>query len=520
MLGLTLHRYIFLFGISILGGAMLFGEVSTSVAQFILFGNWLLEGKFRWKLQTLKSNRVFWVLASLYLLHLAGLLYTDSMYWALRDLRIKIPLLLLPLVFFSSRPLSLKELHNLLYLFVTGIVLSSFWCLYYNYTHEVNDARDISRFISHIRFGLFINMGICSLVYFIITSSSPAKRILYALVIVYLYFFMVKISLVTGLVLSAILAAVFTVYIILKQPLKIKLVSFLVFALVTFFLVYLVKAKWEDFTYVDTSEKNQPKAISQSGRPYSVIRSNRHTENGFYIAYNIQYDEMEAMWHKRSKIYIYSKDAKGNPIAGNLIRYLASKGLTKDSAGVAGLSEEDIRNVEKGANNYKYVNASPVEKRIRELFWEYEDYREGINPSGNTLLMRMEFWKTGMYIFKTNLLFGVGTGDDWKTFEKAYEETNSRLIKDWRLKSHNQFLAIAVSFGMIGLIIFLVYLFYPLVKLYRKLHPLYVMFFAIAVISFLTEDTLETQTGVTFFAYFNTLFLWMASAGEKDDQKL
>jgi len=35
----------------------------------------------------------------------------------------------------------------------------------------------------------------------------------------------------------------------------------------------------------------------------------------------------------------------------------------------------------------------------------------------------------------------------------------------------------------------------------------YLSFFIIAVISFLTEDTLETQAGVTFFAFFNSFFL-------------
>jgi hypothetical protein len=38
---------------------------------------------------------------------------------------------------------------------------------------------------------------------------------------------------------------------------------------------------------------------------------------------------------------------------------------------------------------------------------------------------------------------------------------------------------------------------------------LYITFFLIAVVSFLTEDTLETQAGVTFFAFFNSFFLFV-----------
>jgi hypothetical protein len=32
-------------------------------------------------------------------------------------------------------------------------------------------------------------------------------------------------------------------------------------------------------------------------------------------------------------------------------------------------------------------------------------------------------------------------------------------------------------------------------------------FFVLAIMSFFLEDTLESQAGITFFAFFNTLFL-------------
>jgi hypothetical protein len=35
-----------------------------------------------------------------------------------------------------------------------------------------------------------------------------------------------------------------------------------------------------------------------------------------------------------------------------------------------------------------------------------------------------------------------------------------------------------------------------------------VVFWMIAMISFLTEDTLETQAGATFFSLFNSVFLF------------
>ena len=109
MLSATWHRHIFLFGLIGLAAGMLFGTVPTSVPQIILATNWLLEGNFSSKWQQLKSNKIFWVLISLFFLHVIGMTYTDNIQKGLDDLRNKMPLLVLPLILFSTKPLSIKE---------------------------------------------------------------------------------------------------------------------------------------------------------------------------------------------------------------------------------------------------------------------------------------------------------------------------------------------------------------------------------------------------------------------------
>ncbi len=116
-------------------------------------------------------------------------------------------------------------------------------------------------------------------------------------------------------------------------------------------------------------------------------------------------------------------------------------------------------------------------------------------------------------------VFGVGTGDIQDSFNKMYIDTQSKLNPEWRLRCHNQYLAIAVAFGFFGLLIFIFYLVYPAITLRKKLHYLYWPFFLIVLLSFITEDTLETQSGVTFFVFFNTLFLWLASSKTTTDFK-
>lgn len=488
---------------------MLFGTVPTSIPQIILFSNWVFEGNFKEKFKALKANKIFWILSAVFIMHLFGLMTTANLDPGLDDVRIKIPLMLLPLIFFSSKPLNKKELNLLLSLFVTGIVLSSLWCIYYYFSHTLVDLRKISRFMSHIRLGLFINMGICTLAYFIMESEKMIDKIVSVAVILYLLGFMLMFGLVTGLVLFALVSIAFVFYLLIKQNIKIKLAAVLLLLIGAASSVLFVADEWKKNNFIDPSQNNIAKEKSATGRTYFKAEGNMQTENGFYMARNIQYEELYSEWPKLSKLGVFDADKKNNPVLWTMLRYMTSKGLTKDSAGLLQLSMEDVANIEHGVTNYKYAEASALRIRVKDFLSEYQNYKNGANPSGNTMLMRFEFWKAAVYIIKRNVWTGVGTGDAQAAFNKAYMRTETKLTHDWWLRSHNQFLAIAVSFGVIGLTLFIFSLIYPAVVLRKKLSGLYFAFLFIAVVSFLTEDTLESQSGVSFFAYFNTLFLWL-----------
>jgi hypothetical protein len=218
---------------------------------------------------------------------------------------------------------------------------------------------------------------------------------------------------------------------------------------------------------------------------------------------------LEASWNKRSKIKYTDKDLKGNEIDFTLIRFLTSKGVRKDEDAVNALSSQEVAAIERGVVNVNYQNISSIEGRIHEIFWELDLYKTSGDPNGHSITQRFEFWKAALGIIKENVLFGVGTGDIKNAFELEYDKMKSPLIKEWRLRSHNQYLSITVAFGIIGLLWFLITLIYPMILFNKTFDYLYITFFLIAIVSFFTEDTLETQAGVTFFAFFNSFFLFI-----------
>ena len=86
----------------------------NSVCTGLLVINWIAAGNLKQKLNTLRTSKIFWVLISLFLLHLMGLLYTSNFEYALKDLKIKLPIFFLPIVFITSPPLTVREFRSIL----------------------------------------------------------------------------------------------------------------------------------------------------------------------------------------------------------------------------------------------------------------------------------------------------------------------------------------------------------------------------------------------------------------------
>ena len=106
-------------------------------------------------------------------------------------------------------------------------------------------------------------------------------------------------------------------------------------------------------------------------------------------------------------------------------------------------------------------------------------------------------------------LIGIGTGDINSAFQLQYEKMGSKLDPAFRWRTHNQYLAIFVTFGAVGLLWFMFSLFFPAARLQKYGDYYYLTFFMIFMLSMFSEDTLETQVGVTQFAFFSSYYLFL-----------
>ncbi len=462
-------------------------------------------------------NKPAMLFSSILLMHCIGLFFTTDFDYAIKDIRTKFPIFLLPLVLSTSRAFDKKTFYRFMMLFVLAVLIRSVWNTWMIATHHFIDIRDVSRNVSHIIFSLLLSLSIFTLLFFLFKRNlfhSWQKGIM-LLCLVWFLVYIIKSQSITGLSITLITLFVMVSILIFKTKNRyLKATFILIILFVPLSLFFSLRSIIRDYYHVNPVDFTKLEKTTTRGNPYIHNIHATQTENGNYLWIYIQWDEMRSAWNKRSRIPFDSLNLKSAPVAFTVVRYLTSLGWRKDADAIEKLKPDDINAIEKGVANQIFLRDFGVRGRIYEFLWGFDNYRETGNPTGSTLMQRLEFWKASIGIIQENWLTGVGTGDMNIAFRDQYEKMHTKLSPDQRWRSHNQFLSIFIGFGIAGLLWFLLSLFYPPVMLHRLDDYFFLVFLIISVSSMFTGDTIESQTGVSFFAIFYTLFLFARK--EKD----
>jgi len=482
-----------------------------SLSQLIIGLNWLAEGDLAIKWKRFTTNKAALVLCSFYVMHLLGLIYTTDFTYGMEDIRKKVPLLIMPFLFCTSNPINEKGKRIILFCFIGTVTVVTFIGLYLVYKHAFIDIHKISPFVSPIRLALMIVLSVFLLFGYVFSTSWKPSSLLVLAWSLWLMIYLVIMESLTGVVITCIIAAVLLIYYAIKQIKNGKRLhgSLIIGLFVAGFISISAYLNHFHHKYFPEPEKvSVQDKVSVNGHVYDNYLS-QNVENGHFVGTYISWGEMRSEWNKKGHIGFDSLDKKGNELKFTLVRYLTSKDLRKDSSGVSQLTAEDIRAIEGGIPNYNFTATSSMEFRLYQAIWEIEDYRRGGNINGHSITQRFEFWRAAVGIVKQHILIGVGTGNVKKAFAEQYDKMHSQLIDKFRLRSHNQYLEIMVGFGLVGLLWMLVSLIYPAIAMKKLYSYAYIIFWIIVVFSMCSEDTLEEQAGVTFYAFFNSFFLFV-----------
>ena len=522
----------YLLGLLMVAVGLTLSPFLMGMSQFWLVLVWLVDaftppfkgvGGIKHKLSQFIHNKAAVLLVAFYLMHVVGLLWTSDFEYALKDLRVKLPILVMPLVLSSMEPLDRKRFDFVMLVYVLSVFVATLFSSVSYWRHDYEDIREISHFISHIRFCLNIVFCIAIICWYIVKTKVPEpvegpsyfgikaainRFLQYFLLIWFAYQIYIFESL-SGYVILAAVIIVSAVYAFLRWKkgrgwrIAVGVSALAVLLIGTFVVVHQIKPLLK-VEQVDFSTLEKKTAL---GNDYWHDTVCNPVEDGKYVGLYYCHKELQEAWPQRSDLPLGGTTTNGENLEATLVRYLTSKDLRKDAQGVMALTEEDIHNIEQGVANYNNWKHPGLHARLSTTLFEYNLYRRFNNPNGGSLAQRIEFTRASFHLIGQHPWFGVGTGDVPQAFSAAYDEIHSPLKEEFRFRAHNQYLAIAVAFGLIGLAFFLFVLLYPWLSS-KKYHTyLYLVFLCIMLLSMFPEDTLETQAGATLFAFFEALLI-------------
>ena len=330
--------------------------------------------------------------------HLLSALWTSNFQYFFFDLNAKLPFYAIPLVL-VLKPLESKRDYLLIFgLFLSSVAFFTCWNFIAHFTwgkDEFSEMRAMSRFISHIRFGLMIVLAIVLCVFWLIRNDLKKKwlpLILLLWFLVYTYFSEVfsAYAILLGVALIGLLFAI-------QRGRYRRLMNFSFLALlgmVIAFAVYTVISFRQQHIKPKASEL--PRKTPEGFYYFHDLGSNAFI-NGNHVYSYICDPELQREWSNVSSYDLRDTNRFGYEHYYILIQYMSSKGLHKDAAGFRKLTKNDIRRIEQGHHLSSEAEVGFM-NRFHSLIDEFTDDE----PNGKTLLQRVEFLKTGERIFSKN----------------------------------------------------------------------------------------------------------------------
>ena len=489
-IGLPLGRSFQSISVGILLGALVF--------DILYRGDWKSRGR------KIIQHRITQGAFLFFLPMLISLSWTEDTQAGIRLLKTFLPLVLVAPVISGMPSPRARAVNMLLGLHLAALALCTLIGLanYLSLELDQGNSRDWIPFINHIRLSLILLMGVI-IGFHRFVSKDDWSRWLFLILSIWFIGFMVLAEMMTGLAIGFILLSAWTIHSLFSRAAKSRALVLVSVVAILSCGVFLTSKYSNYFTYLDP-ELIDMEARTAQGNTYWHESENQLIQDGHYVWRYICREELSEAWSSRSQMPLEGIGQNGSRLEWGLIRYLTSKGVRKDTEAVMALSQEEVVAIEKGAVSVNQHNGG-LNRRLDQLFFEWDAYRNGGNPSSNSLTRRIEYWRASLLAIKGNPWLGSGIGDAQSVLNVEFESIGTLDRSAWH-KSHQQYLSILLMLGIpLGIIAFLGILRAMGFFISRNAWPIFTLAMTTLLLSFLTENTLETQTGMSFFLFYLAL---------------
>ncbi|MFD1143788.1 O-antigen ligase family protein [Larkinella insperata] len=138
------------------------------------------------------------------------------------------------------------------------------------------------------------------------------------------------------------------------------------------------------------------------------------------------------------------------------------------------------------------------------------DAKPNDNPMDNSVQMRQVILSVDLDVLAQNWVTGLGPGGVDPALKAKYEEYARRLnVPLEAFDTHNEYLNQWLSFGLIGITLFILVLGIQFANAVRRRDHLYAILLMIFIVTFFTENVWSQQKGITFYSFFTSLFFFV-----------
>lgn len=144
--------------------------------------------------------------------------------------------------------------------------------------------------------------------------------------------------------------------------------------------------------------------------------------------------------------------------------------------------------------------------RTRNKFLELQKIEAITEGSTTSTNIRYTVYGLASELIFDNPVVGYGIGDYREALQKKYEYTGNELLINGRYNAHNQFLSILLIGGVLLLLVFISTLAVNFVFAVRFNNELFILVLLFYGVVMLTDNILEREAGVVYFALFLNFF--------------
>jgi O-antigen ligase len=129
---------------------------------------------------------------------------------------------------------------------------------------------------------------------------------------------------------------------------------------------------------------------------------------------------------------------------------------------------------------------------------------------------RLIVWYNTLDLVKSNLITGVGIGDNKDKLIEMYKERGFKKAEEAQLNIHNQFIETTIQLGLMGLLALLLLFLLPFIRAVRARNILLICFLVISALFFMFESCLNRQAGVFYFAFMLSVLIFIRPIDNKE----